>query len=174
MKEAKQIDFLEKIIPRALLIQEYCYYKAEFNNILSPAGVYPSVLVAEMLIRSDWGRHRVAHEEIVFETAKGVSKRYSNNLVLLEVGKHWKGKSNIIDGINYRAYRDWQVFAADYSDHLVFSGEFDNLLKEPNPTRQFEIFSLTKDRPEEYHKSMVETISIAQWYLDGRKETGTP
>lgn len=173
MKDEDQVAFLEKLIPRALLIQEYCYYKSEFNNIDSPYGLLPSVIVSEILIRSNWGKHRVCQEEIVFETPKGISKRYSNNLALLEVGKTWKGKSNIIDGVDYRAYRDWQVFAADYSDYMVFSGLFNEVLAAGSPNEQFELFALTKNNPEEYHRDMLETINIAQWYLDGKERIRT-
>lgn len=170
MISKEQAEFLDKLIPLAHLVQNYVFNKVPFTNLeYSPGGLYPSVTVAEILIQSNWGDHPVSKDDMLYNTAKGVSKRYSNNLTLLEVSEGWKGKSNPYEGKVYRAYKDWQTFAADFSDYIVFSGKFDSVLIEPNPYTQLDLFALTKESPGEYYDSMITIINKAQFYLDGRK-----
>lgn len=151
------MDYLEKLIPLSRLISDWTRMKAEFIYLDSPGGIDSTIILAEILIRSEWGDHPVSREFV-----QGEKTKYSNNLSLLECGEHWRGKSNLYEGISYRAYKDWKVFAVDYSDHLTFSRGYDEVLQETDFLDQIRLFSLTKEDPEYYNRLMLETITKVQ------------
>lgn len=152
-----ELEYLEKLGPLSRLISDWTKMKAEFIGLESPGGIDSTIILGEILIQSEWGEHPVSREFL-----QGEKTKYSNNLALLECGDYWKGKYNIFEGVKYRAYKDWKVFAVDFSDHLTFSRGFDEVLGESDFLEQVRLFSLTKPDPEHYNSSMLETITKVQ------------
>lgn len=128
-------------------------------------------MVGEIIYQSSWGTHPLAQPDITIDVAKKDGstkkvKKYSNNLSLLPVGYYWAGKSNLYEGVEYRAYKDWLTYFTDLSDYFVFSGLFNNILEEPSPREQLYLFSLTKDNPEDYNEKILTLISECQEWLN--------
>lgn len=144
-------EFFAKLVPLAQLIQHWTYVKADFRGVPSRQGALTSLIVAEILIASDFGRHPVAQSEL--------NSKYSNNLVLLPAGGYWKGKIQLYGGQQYRAYKTWRNFAEDYSDYLCFSKEHDNLLISTSFVAQSACLALTKPSPIVYNRSIIQTIN---------------
>lgn len=147
----EQKDFLYKVIPLARLIQEWTRSKAHFMRLASPCGLKASLTIAEIIIASEWGNHPVAQP--VYE------RKYSNNLMLLEAGEHWKGKTHKHKNTKYRAYKNWSEFAVDYSDHKVFTREHDATLLATKVIDQINLTSLTKGTTIEYNKEIITIIN---------------
>ncbi len=148
----QEFQFLYKIVPLARLVQSWTKLKADFAGVRSPAGVYASLLAAEMLLQSDYGRHPLAQDSY--------NRKYSNNLALIPAHKYWKGKGHEFEGVKYRAYKDWRDFAVDYSDFLSFSNEYVQVLKAPLLLEQVDKFSLTKPNPIEYNREVISIITL--------------
>ncbi len=161
MLNKEQTEFLQKLIPLCNKISEYTKLKGEFLGIETPVGFHVGLLIAEIIIQSDWGRKEISQPIYI--------NRYSNNLALLPGGQYWQGKTNCHEGIEYRAYKDWKTFAIDYSDYLTFSRGFDDVLKEYGCRRQIELFSLTKNNPQEYTREVIEIINVCSEAINGRK-----
>lgn len=118
----EQQDFFMKVIPLGVLIQDWTHGKSQFRGkVYSPAGILAPIVIADILHKSNIGSHPISHPEY-----KG---KYANNLVLLESGKLWGGKSHNHDGKTYRAYKTWRDFAVDFSDYIAFSGLYDAALR---------------------------------------------
>lgn len=132
----EQKQFLLKVVPLAKTISSWVFAKEDFiksvpyKNLLSP-----SLVLADILINSNWGSHPLAQP---FN-----NKRYSNNLSLLEKNSLWEGKIQKYEGKEYKAYVDWIHFATDYSDLIVFTDQREILKYK---TLEDQIKFLTKDR----------------------------
>lgn len=166
----EQMQVVDRVLPFAILISDWSRLKAEFLNLHNPRGIYPSVILSEIIIQSNWMLHPIAQTEITIRSARKESHRYSNNLALLPVNNGWRGKSNEFDGVEYRAYKDWQVFAIDYSDYLTFTREFDDLLCEHSPERQLEAWSLTKTDETWYDQSKNLLRECQEYISSGQRE----
>ena len=112
--------FLLKIVPIARLIQKWTKNKAEFVNKLSSHGIFSSIIIANIILKSEWGRHPISQEKF--------DGKYSNNLLLIKSNKFWTGRTHIYQNNQYKAYKDWEEFCVDYSDWVVFSGLYDKVL----------------------------------------------
>lgn len=132
-----QQEFLDKVIPLAVLVQNWTIGKSQFRGrIRSSVGVRASIILADILIASEWGTHPIAQHEYEGKNA--------NNLSLLESSKTFTGKIIKHNGILYRTYRKWHDFAVDYSDHLVFSDQYNEVLRSPDLEEQIAYFCLKK------------------------------
>lgn len=150
--DTNQKNFLIKVIPITQLIQIWSIDKADFNYINSPSGILPSVTLSEMIIQSHWGSHPLSKEEF--------NKRYSNNLTLLEYTEFWHGKKHKFEGNTYRAYRDWGAFCVDFTDHIVFSDLFTELLETNQCDKQIEVLAQTKLDPKIYQAKAEATVDF--------------
>lgn len=75
-----------------------------------------------------------------------------------------KAKSNIYDGQEYLAFKDWKAFAVAYTDYLTFSRGFDDILLSYDYMGQVELLSLTKESPEDYNVRIIETLTkLNEW-----------
>ena len=119
-----QKDFLHVLIPFGRIVQEYTKKKCLLAGIRSKDGVKASLVCADAILKSGWGTHKMA-------------KKY-NNLNLLEANEFWYGKSKDCDGRLFRAYECWFDYAADLSDHYVFSGNYLSVLLSKNLDEQID------------------------------------
>lgn len=121
----EQRDFLIKASSLAKTISNWIDQKAIFLKIPNPTKIDSSIILAEMIIESQWGTHPLAQPFY--------NKKYSNNLTLIPADKYWQGKSHKYNGVSYRSYQDWITFATDYSDRIVFSDKYKHILRSDNP-----------------------------------------
>jgi flagellum-specific peptidoglycan hydrolase FlgJ len=135
-------DFIKKIVPWARLINEWTIYKADFALINSPRGIFTSLVLADIILMSEWGTHPVSRSEY--------QNGYSNNLSLLKSNEYWDGKKRTYNNIEYKAFKDWESYAIEASDYLTFSRQFDDLLREKSLNNQIELYSKFKEYPESY------------------------
>lgn len=154
-------EYLVKVKHFSLLIQQWVIDKADFRNITSDFGIFPELIMAEVMIQSDWGDHPLSQD-----TYTG---RYSNNLLILKADKSWCGKKNKYKDEEYKAYKTWSSFAVDASDHFVFSGMYDDVILSRNLTQQISIFSLGKPDPLCYNEEVNKLIFSIREILNGYK-----
>jgi uncharacterized FlgJ-related protein len=109
-------EFLQKLVPFAELISSQIKEKSDFYGINSPFGIFPSLIIAMIVIRTNWGE------------VKQVKKL--NNLMCLLSDESWKGKTELIEGKKYRSYQSWLDFSIDFSDYVTFfkSKEYTDIL----------------------------------------------
>lgn len=144
--------------------------KSDFIGIKSENGIYASLIMAEIIIQSNWGRHPISKHQFKAPKEDGsIGSKYSNNLALLQPCSGQKVKVNTYGGIEYVAFKDWKTFATGYSDHLTFSGKYDDILKESNLLNQINLFSLTKEPTGAYNSSIIKTITICSEVFNVRK-----
>ena len=140
-----------------MTLAEWTKLKAEFLRMRSP-GIFQGILIADILIESEWGTHPVAQEELILTIKGKEKKKYSNNLTLMGPGP-LKSKTNLYEGKEYQAFKGWKDFAVAYTDHLTFSRGYDDVLKCFDFMGQVEQFSLTKESPEDYNMIILETLT---------------
>jgi hypothetical protein len=146
------ISFLEKVVPWMRLCQEYTKGKAEFlGRYRTEAGILSSVLLADCLIVTREGEHPLSKEEY-----RG---RYANNLFLLEAPEKWSGKVQKLEGKRYRSYKTYHDLVTDYSDLLVFSGLYDDVLTCPLQ-EQLEKYCEVKLYGRGYYEQMRKVIEV--------------
>lgn len=143
-------DFLNKVIPLARQISDWTRDKAIFirKKIVSP--ILPSVVVADIVIQSGWGSHPLSQPHF--------NKKYANNLTLMEADDFWQGRVHVLKTENgadkeYRAYQDWIHFATDYSDMIIFTKLYDNLLNTTDYKLQIRELSKFRSDPNYCMKS---------------------
>lgn len=112
-------------------------------KINSKIGVCASLVCADAIVKSDWGVHKIA-------------KKY-NNLNLLEADDFWYGKDREHEEKFYRIYECWFDYAADLSDHYVFSGNYLNVLLSKNLDEQIDCLAIINDGITNYY-SRIESL----------------
>jgi hypothetical protein len=95
---------------------------AAYTAHLIPGSGMSLVICADLILRSNWGRHPLAAPEFSSVENGKAKKRYSNNLSLIVSDKNWKEKTNVSEGIPYKAFKDWMEFLVDYTDAIAFRG----------------------------------------------------
>jgi hypothetical protein len=150
----QQKDFLVRVVPLAIKIQEWTKAKANFMNIPCPRGVLASITISDIILASEWGNHPIAKAEY--------GTKYSNNLVLREPDPFWKGKTHTHGGVKYCAFRDWRDIGIFLSDHYVFSRLYDLPLLCTKEADQIKALSLTKP---DYQKYIRETTNLIDTYF---------
>lgn len=165
----EQQEFLLKIVPIGKYIQEQTFGKAQIKGYYA-AGMLTSVASAEIIYQSKWGQHPISQHR--FKEEKGKTSKYANNLALLESNQFWKGSTVLHESKEYRGYKNWMEFAVNYTDYLVFSGDFKSFLQCPTVQGQVAILSLTKNNPKEYNGEILNLIKLLELTeFDGQKET---
>lgn len=129
----EQMFFLQGIIPFGLILQGQVHIKTKGRLVSN--SILPSVLIADLAARSDWGRLKPASEW--------------NNLGLLRKDtvpkiKHKTKRFNLSgkEEEAFRVYDTWYDFTVDMSDHIAFSGYYDKLLLAKNSDDQLQELEL--------------------------------
>lgn len=149
----KQKEFLHVLVPFGRIVQEYTKNKCKLSNINSKYGIFASIVIADVIIKSDWGTHKIA-------------KKY-NNLNLLEANDFWYGKTKQVDDKEYKTYDCWFDYAADLSDHFVFSGDYLPVLISKNLDDQIDSIVLLNEQYPTYHSKIELLIeSLGLWEFD--------
>jgi flagellum-specific peptidoglycan hydrolase FlgJ len=146
-----QKDFFMKVIPFARKVQEWTHLKSSFLNIDCPRGVLTSITIADIILASSWGNHPISKTEYL--------NRYSNNLSLVEADDNWKGRVNVHEGKNYKAFKDWQEFSVSLSDDYCFSRYFDLVLVCRKQETQIQALSYTKPDYKAWAEAITQLIS---------------
>lgn len=126
----EQFEFLARLMPFARLIQEMSVEKCRFVRLPTTMGLAASIAMADIILKSDWGRHAAARKE--------------NNLGLLKKTEYWKGRSAEIGGVCYRSYSSWLDFSIDLTDELTFyeRRKYESLLLATNLDEQLDRFQI--------------------------------
>lgn len=147
-----QQDFLTKIVPLSQLISNWIVGKCQFANKPTRHGIFPSIIMSEIILKSEWGSHPISKSEY--------NNKYSNNLTLLEADKFWNGKKQKFENKSYKAYKDWGSWSVDFSDYIVFSGEFDRTLKCTDVSSQIPQWGLTNSNSACYNREYSGLIDL--------------
>lgn len=112
----KHKDFLARVITFSWhLTQEIQNKYLFFNN--SAVKISSSLILGEILYRSEWGEHPLAKER--FPNDK--TGKWSNNLVLLESDAVWTSKFIEYKGKKYKSFKDWGSFGTHFTDLICFN-----------------------------------------------------
>jgi hypothetical protein len=151
----RQNEFLTSLLPLALHVEDLTRRKAiEYKGMTGAVGFNSILFICEVLIASDWGTHPLAQE-----TYKG---KPSNNLLLIRPVALWDGPRSRYEGEDYCMYLSWDEFAVEFSDHIVFSGIYNDLLKEKDFRKQIEMFCLTSDTSSDSIEEVLNLLGIKQ------------
>src|SRR3990167_6563289 len=147
IRELDKKDFLNKVLALANYISKQISAKSEliYGESLY---IYPSVISAYIILKSQWGTHPMSLEKYDGKTV--------NNLTLLEQ-KDWSGQAVKFNNINYRVFKDWLSFATGWSDYIIFSGKFNSLFDANNLKGQIRSLSDMEDQPMLFY-AKIETI----------------
>ena len=161
----EQHDFITKLIPLGVLLQEWTCSKTMFRGkVFSPVGVHAGLLIADICVMSEYGSSPVSKPEYM--------KKDANNLVLLEAHKGWAGKPVTFNGKSYRTYKTWRDFAVDYSDHIVWSDRFNDVLRTSSLLTQINAFASLRDSTcyTDRVKTIIETLKLSEIMNGNAKE----
>ena len=142
----EQKEALSKLAPLSITISEWIEAKCRFLG--KPGYMFPSLILADMLMESNFLSWQLSKEYI--------DGRYANNITKIKLDSSWTGKSIEYEGIKYKTYRDWLHFASDYSDILCFSSEYDFMLTQPLGKQIKALSSYKNDR--KWSKAKLETL----------------
>lgn len=149
----EQKEFLHVLVPFGRMVQEQVRTKCRLANINTKLGICASLIIADSIIKSEWGQHKLA-------------KKY-NNLSLLIADDLWYGKVRDQDGIKYRTYECWFDYAADLSDLYVFSGDYLSLLVSKNLDDQIDSVVELNEQIKDYRSKIEELIEdLGLWEFD--------
>lgn len=153
---ANQRDFLERLIPWSKFVQDQTAIKAQFFKRIKSSGLLPSVFLSDVIIQSNWGIHPLAQPFYKHKAA--------NNLSLMEATPDWSRRKIKFEGKEYKLFDTWETFSLYYSDHVVFSGQFANLLSTAVIENQTQLLGLYRSELEAYNERM--NVIISTFRLD--------
>jgi len=90
-------------------VAKFHFFKGHCEPISS------TLILAELLLKSEFGEHPLAQEVYPPKTTKG-----ANNLMLLENDTSWTGKLLKYEGKEYKSFANWEEFGVHFTDLLVF------------------------------------------------------
>ena len=132
----KQKDFLSSVVALSWHVEDLTRRKAvEYKGMTEAVGFNSALFVCEVIAATEWGAHPLAQE-----TYKG---KPANNLLLIKPLALWDGPRARFEGEDYCMYFSWDEFAVEFSDFIVFSGQYNNLLQEKDFMKQIETYCLT-------------------------------
>ena len=123
------------MIPIAKAISEYATNKCHFLRKRVIANISPSLLLAELIFRGDWGNHPLSKEQLN-------KKLPANNPLLLEMDTEWEGKVLQYEGKYYKSFKELMDMAVAFSDDLSFFGRYDELYLIKDLNSQIKMFCL--------------------------------
>jgi len=132
----EQMGFIQGFIPFSLVMHSQLLMKIR-GRIQSPHGIFPSVIMADIIARGNWGQLKPADEW--------------NNLGMLrkDSAPKVKHKTKKWDGLGkeeaFRVYDTWYDFSIDMTDHYAFSGYYDELLAASNSDEQLKCLAKIYD-----------------------------
>lgn len=146
LTEAQQ-SFLCRLAPAGQLIQDHTLIKSNFMRVPSPAGILASVVIADILIVSQWGTHPVSKKRYLNKAA--------NNLSLLKTSEFWLKHTVSYEKEEYRCYNDWGEYCRDVSDYYVYSGKYGGILGCRDQRQQIDKFSYTREEQAKHKDQML-------------------
>lgn len=149
----KQQDFLDRVIPLGWHTESLTRRKAvEYKGMTEAVGFSSILFVCEVVLATNWGAHPLAQE-----TYKG---KPSNNLLLIRPVALWDGPRAKHEGEDYCMYFSWEEFAIEFSDHIVFSGLYNDLLKEKDFRKQIDLFCLTSGTSSDSIEEVLQLLGV--------------
>lgn len=149
-----QKEFLHVLVPFGRMVQEQIKNKCLFAKINTKSGINASVICADAILKSEWGEHKIA-------------KKY-NNLNLLESDDFWYGKEREFENKFYRIYDCWFDYASDLSDHIVFSGKYEQALTAKNLDLQIDALTFVNCQIPDYRSKidlMIGSLGLTEFDL---------
>lgn len=143
----EQNNFILRLGPWVYFLNQQTRLKAKIIKGVPFIGVYPSVAMAEILVRSQFGDHPASKEKF-----RG---RQSNNLDLLEVDDSWAGDRTRHNGATYKMFENWQHFFIHWSDQIVFKKP--QVINANNYFNQIDAFA--QGQPIGYNEILLRTIN---------------
>jgi len=139
-----QKEFLEKITPVGRHIQKQLYSGTRvIKPIYSPRGIHASIIIAEILVSSDWGTHPAISV---------------NNLALLIAGPYWKGKTVEFDRVKYKSFSDWHEYTINYTDTVIFTVLYEDVLRCLYHSNQIHLLEFIRTEIPDYYEQIYDTI----------------
>lgn len=135
------------LAPLSLLISDWIIAKCRF--LQKPGKIYRSIILADLLIESEFMTHPISKEFI--------GTKCSNNITRIKADNEWRGRVLEYEKEGFRSYRDSSHFASDYTDIICFTDKYDEVLTETRHRQQLSKFSTFKPNPKLYN-SKSETI----------------
>jgi flagellum-specific peptidoglycan hydrolase FlgJ len=129
-------EFIDKIASHAQTISDWTLKKALFFKKPIKNTIKPSLVLADIIIESNWGTHPIAQEFY--------NKKYSNNLSLIVADENWVGRVQKYAKVEYKSYKDWMTYTMDYSDSLIFSAKMNPIIHTDD---QIKVLAATKSDP---------------------------
>ena len=149
----EQKNFLERVIPWGKYIQEQTRRKAlALRSLPCRHGMFASIAISDILVQSNWGAHPLALQKY--------KNKLSNNLAMIEVGNSSTKQKVKYEGKEFKLFDDWEHFAVGYSDHIVFSGKYDDMLCSTNLYQQQLIYGVRKNNLEAYNERIFILTSL--------------
>ncbi len=124
------MGFIQGFIPFSLVMQSQLMTKIK-GRIKSIHGILPSVIMADIIVRSDWGRLKPAEEW----NNLGMLRKDSVPKIKHKT-KKWSGTGK---EEAFRVYDTWYDFSIDMTDHYAFSGFYDELFAAGNSDEQLKL-----------------------------------
>jgi hypothetical protein len=147
----EQRIFLQSVLSQCVNASNWIALKAGSRGVLAAVGIRPSVLCADIILRSNWGTHPVSKLKC--------NRHSANNLSLVEATGRWlEGKKCLVfEDKPYRSYSSWEAYFDDISDLYGMSGMLDTVLNYYDTRRQIYSFSQIM-REEGYGDQMIKLV----------------
>ncbi len=127
---SEQMGFIQGFIPFSLVMQSQLMMKIK-GRIKSYHGILPSVIMADIIVRSNWGRLKPAEEW----NNLGMLRKDSAPKIKHQT-KKWSGTGKEEP---FRVYDTWYDFSIDMTDHYAFSGFYDEMFAAGNSDEQLKL-----------------------------------
>ena len=129
----KQQDFLSKVTAWGWFIENQTAVKAAEFKSMQSYGLKTTAFILYVIVKSKWGEHPLAQESFKSKDA--------NNLTLMRSNEWWTGRKAKFDGQEYKLFDSWEEFCIHFSDYIVFSGLYKDLLAETDALTQVKLLT---------------------------------
>lgn len=168
---AEQRDFIRRLVPWSRFLAQQTIAKGQvFKRYPNTIGIHPSVIVADIILISDWGTHPVSKW-------KFRNRELGNNLCLLPCDKNWEREHSKYENVDYKLFVSWEHFFSHLSDLLVFGDVFGKLLNHREVSEQINYMSLFRSDLIGYNEDIVTTINkynLSEFNLYGATTNSQP
>lgn len=165
-----KIEFFQKIVPFGKSVSQFTIIKAHDREvpIETQHGIFPSVVIAFCIFRSNWGTHPVSQPRIEGEIGEDGKRKWShgNNFALVPADKYWLDRKNPtikFDDTLYKSYRSEANAAVDLSDVFSLRYNWNRALLATDVFQQ--LIAMSRRAKDPIYFSTVMWNAIKEWEL---------
>lgn len=146
----EQYSLLSRLVHWAQFTRQQSVLKSLYLRHAQVNGPYPSIIIADCLLQTEWGEHPVCKHMF--------RNKDANNMNLLTVDDVWEGEKTRYKGKVYKMFANWNHYYTHLSDLISLTSQFEKVNTSTSLDAQLNAWNTLRSKNLSYNEDILQII----------------